>query len=123
MAERITYLFKALVTNGPSVVANGALVVDAYDKLEAVVPAGGSITVDVQPGSGGQLLGITASSYEDLEYEVDGSGSAVPLDGPLLLIGPGAVGLLGPTQNQIEFNNAGAADTTVSILVGRDATP
>jgi hypothetical protein len=123
MSEKITYSYKALVTSGPSVVVSGTLLVDAYDKLDALVPAGGSVTIDVQPGTGGQFLAISASAYADLSYEVDGSGTSIDLDGPLLLIGEGAMGLLGATQNQFEFSNAGATDITVSILVGRDATP
>lgn len=123
MSEVITYLFKTLVTNGPSVVANGTLFVDAYDKLEAIAPASDSVAVDVQPGSGGQLLAISASAYENLTYEVDSSGTSIPLDGPLQLIGAGAIGLLGSTQNRFESSNAGTVDITVSILVGRNATP
>jgi hypothetical protein len=45
------------------------------------------------------------------------------LDGPHVLIGAGAVALLGATQNSIEFTNGGSEDATVNILVGRDATP
>ena len=55
--------------------------------------------------------------------EVDGSGTTVTLDGAHVLIGSGAVSLLGNTQNQFVFSNAGSGDVTVDILVGRDATP
>jgi hypothetical protein len=78
-------------------------------------------TVNVQPGdSGVKFLQVTAGSYEDLTYKVDG-GTQRTLDAPLLLIGGGAVALLGATQKQFEFTNAGATAVTVNILVGRDA--
>jgi hypothetical protein len=123
MSEKITYLLKALVDDGPVILETGALSVDAYDKLVAVVPAAGSVVVDVQPASGGQLLTLTASAYKDLTFEVDSSGTTPSLDGPLFLIGAAALELLGPTQNQFEFSNAGTTDITINILVGRDATP
>lgn len=120
MSERINYLIKALVASGPSVTINGTLMVDAYDKLDATVLANGDpLTVEVQPGSGGQILIVSASAYKDLTYEVDGEG--IPLDGPLFLIGSGALGLLGDAQKQFVFTNTSTADITVSILVGRDA--
>jgi len=124
MSEKISWSFKAQVTGGPSIPASDTLEVDAYDKIEAVIPAGGSATVKVQPGDTGvQLLLITADDYDNLTYEVDSSGTSIKLDSAHILIGEGAVGLLGPTQKDFEFSNAGTADVTVDILVGRDATP
>jgi hypothetical protein len=102
---------------------------EAYDKIEVLVPNGDSATVQVQPGGAGQvqLLLVTASAYPDdgagtvqLTYAVDG-GSAIDFDAPLLLVGAGAVGLLGDV-NEIVFTNDSTADIDVSILVGRDAT-
>lgn len=123
MSEKITYTLKALVDDGPVLVSTGSLSVDAYDKLIATAPAGGSVTVDVQPASGGQFLVLVADAYQDLSYEVDGSGTSIDLDGPLFLIGAGALELLGATQQQFVFSNAGSDDIIVEILVGRDATP
>ena len=123
MSEKITYLLKALVEDGPVLTATNSLTVDAYDKITAVVKTDGPLTVDVQPAAGGQFLVILASDYENLSYEVDSSGTSIDLDGPLFLIGPAALGLLGSTQQQFEFTNGGSADITVDILVGRDATP
>lgn len=101
---------------------------EGYDRIEIVVPAGDSATVQVQPGGAGQvqLLLITASAYPvdagtvQLTYTVDG-GSAIDLDAPLLVTGSGAVSLLGDV-NQIVFNNDSADDVDVTIVVGRDAT-
>lgn len=111
------------VVKGPKVSASDTIEVDAYDKIEAVIPVGGSATVNVQPDDGAQFLLVRAGSYENLTYEVDGSGTTVTLDGLHVLIGSGAVSLLGSTQKQFVFSNGGIADVTVDILVGRDATP
>lgn len=125
MSETIKYSFSIQVAGGPKVAEADTIEVEAYDMLEVEVPdsgtSGGVATVNVQPGdSGVKFLQITADSYEDLTYEVDG-GSSQTLDGPLLLIGEGAVALLGATQKQFEFTNAGATAIVVNILVGRDA--
>ena len=122
MPEQINWTLNVQVVDGPKVSASDMVKVDAYDKMEAVIPAGGSATVAVQPGMGAQLLIITADSYEDLTYEVDGSGTTLTLDGALVLFGAGAVSLLGSTQNQFAFTNGGAEDVKVDILVGRNAT-
>jgi len=122
--KKISWSLKVQVTGGPSVAASDTIEVDGYDVLEATVSAGGSETINVQPGDDAQFLLITATSYKNMTYEVDGSGTTVTLDGAHVLIGEGAVSLLGSTQNQFEFSNGGTGteDVTVSILVGRDAT-
>ncbi len=126
MPEQINWTINVQVVGGPKVSASDTLEVEAYDKIEAIVPANGSVKVDVQPGTGAQILLITAGSYENITYKVvsgSGSNSAVILDGPHILIGAGAVGLLGGTQKQFEFTNNGSDEVVVDVLVGRDATP
>jgi hypothetical protein len=123
MPEKINWTLNVQAVGGPKISASDVIEVDAYDKIEAVIPASGSATVNIQPGAGAQFLLITADSYENLTYEVDASGTTVTLDGAHVLIGSGAVRLLGSTQNQFVFSNAGSEDVTVDILVGRDATP
>ncbi len=122
MSHSLSWSVQAQVSDGPAISTSGNMSVDAYDALDATVPAGGGVTVAVQPGDGCQALIITASSYESLTYEVDGSGVSVTLDGIHALIGSGAASLLGATQNSIAFTNSGAEDIDVSILVGRNAT-
>jgi hypothetical protein len=125
MSETISYSFSIQVAGGPKVTDADKVEVQAYDMLEVEVPdtgtSGGVATVDVQPGdSGVKFLLVTAGSYEKLTYTVDG-GSSQTLNAPLLLIGEGAVKLLGTTQKQFEFTNADTAANMVNILVGRDA--
>jgi hypothetical protein len=124
MSEKITYSVKAEVADGPTVTVKNSIDVDAYDKIEATIPTGGAATkvkVKVKPADDASFLLITASSYENISYKVDG-GSSVDLDGPHILIGKGAVGLLGGTQEEFEFTNSASTDTDISILAGRDAT-
>ncbi len=99
--------------------------VEAYGKIDVTVPASGSLQVDVQPSDAGkvELLMITADAFtSDLTYTVAGGSADVPLDAPQLMLGAGAVGLLGATQNTITFSNATSSDIDVHIRVGRDAT-
>lgn len=125
MSETISYSFSIQVAGGPKVAGADQIEVQAYDMLEVEIPdsgtSGGVATVNVQPGDTGvKFLQVTAENYGDLTYTVDG-GAQQTLDAPLLLIGAGAVALLGATQKQFEFTNAGTAAVTVNILVGRDA--
>jgi hypothetical protein len=127
MSREISWKVDVKVIDGPKVTAYDKLGVEAYGMIEVEVPDkdtdGGKVTVDVQPSdSGVKFLMITTASgdYKDLTYKVDG-GSAQTLDAPLLLIGEGAVKLLGATQEQFEFTNAATSPVTVNILVGRKA--
>lgn len=132
MPEQITWSFNAKVVDGPQLGDSQALKVEAYDKIDVTIPGGedaapGAMTIDVQPGDSGQVRFFLMTStfyHEKLTYKVDG-GPEVMLDAPLLLIGLGAVKLLGSTQRKFAFaNKAGTTKTAnVKILVGRDATP
>jgi hypothetical protein len=124
MPEKLNWSYAAQVVGGPTLAASGALDVEAYLKLTVTVPAGGSLDVEVLPGGGGsvQLLVINpAVPSEDLTYTV--GTEEVVLDGPHVLIGAGAVGLLAGTVGTLTFDNAGAEDAEIAILAGRDATP
>ena len=124
MAEVINYSFGIVIPGGPSVTYGAQLEVDAYDVLEFKVPESpGTVTVAAVPGSSDvKLLLITAASYVGLQYSVDGGTTKFDLDAPLLLIGAGAVELLGAAPEEFVFIN-GDAENTVNILVGRDPTP
>ena len=98
--------------------------VEAYDSVDVTVPVAGA-EVAVQPSGAGKvtLFLLTADTYSsDLTYSVAGGASDVPLDGPQLLLGAGAVGLLGAAPTTLTFTNNTAAEVDVHIRIGRDAT-
>lgn len=132
MPERIQWNLDVQVAAGPSISASRGITVDAYDKIQVVIPGGdggtpGKATVDVQPGGAGQVkfLLISADQYSDkLTYTLTGGVTGVKLDAQHLLIGDGAVGLLGAAPTKLAFSNAVGVgkDITLTILVGRKAT-
>jgi hypothetical protein len=131
MNEKINWMVNVQVVGGPRISAAENLSVEAYDKIQVDVPGGdnaqpGIATVQVQPGGAAQVrfLAIASSHYDPaLTYTVDG-GDPVPLDAFQLLMGKGAVGLLGTTLTAFAFTNQAGLDkpASVEILVGRMAT-
>ncbi len=125
MSERLKWSFSTQVTGGPTLASSGEMTdVDAYVKLNVLIPANGSQDVEVLTGAGAAvklLLISPAQPSTDLTYEVDNND--VPLDGPVVLIGGGAASLLSATVGTLKFKNATTQDATISILAARDATP
>ncbi len=126
MSERLSWTFSVQAVGGPRIATSSDLDVDAYDKIQALVTAGGDATVELQPGAAGrvQLLLVASTEYDDtLTYKVnDPAGTAIKLDGQLLLLGDGAVGLLGAPPAKLIFHNGMTKDATIQILIGRKAT-
>lgn len=128
MAETITYSVSVQVVSGPKISASSSVSVEAYDKTSVTIAAGDTDTeVNIQPGGAGlaSLVVITASEYDaTLTYKVNSdTGTEIELDGPHVLVGAGAVALLDPAPASLFFSNGLTEDVTVSVLVGRDATP
>lgn len=123
MSHSIQFNFVASVKGGPSIAASGTADVAVYSMTSETIPAEGSAVVDISPDAAGQLLVITADSYEQVTYTVTG-GVTATLDSPHLLLGSGAVGLLngGDPVETITFSNAATADVEVTIMLGRDAS-
>ncbi|MBE9534876.1 MAG: hypothetical protein IMF03_07730 [Proteobacteria bacterium] len=136
MSEKINWTTNVQVLQGPKISAIQTVPVEAYDKIEVVIPGGeeGSpeeATVEVQPGDLGdiKLLLISSDQYSSkLTYTVKDSGGTegatdVELDSLQVLVGKGAVGLLGVTPVTMEFSNGMGTDknATITILVGRMA--
>lgn len=124
MPEKLNWSYAAQVVGGPTVSGSGAMEIEAYEKLTVTVPANGTLDVEILPGGGGslQLLVMNpATPSEDLSYAI--GSEYVVLDGPHVLIGAGAVGLLASTIGKLKFKNDSTADVEISILAGRDATP
>jgi len=123
----ISWAFNAAVAGGPQIsLANTPPIkVDAYDLVTATLAASKkNIVVNIQPsGTAGDvvLLALSSDAY-DKTVTYDPGGGAQKLDGPVLLVGPGAVGLLGATPpKSMSFDNGLAKPVTVQVLVGRKA--
>ena len=124
MPEKLSWNFAARVLGGPTIARNGDVEVEAYVKIRVTIKKDKIQDVEVFPGAGGsaQLVVISPAIPSDkLTYEV---GSAkVPLDGPHILIGSGAVGMLGSKIGTLKFENKTPQDAEIEIIAGRDATP
>ena len=122
MSETINWNFVTQVLQGPSVSAAASINdVDAYDKFDITIADTVTQTVNLVPADSISLLVINPKTPdEDLSYDL--SGSPIALDGPHVLIGSGAVSLLGGATS-LDFTNNTGADAVIEILVGRDATP
>jgi hypothetical protein len=122
MSETIKWNFVTQVMKGPSISAAASIdEVDAYDKFDIALADTAVQVVNLTPGGNTSLLVINPRlPHADLSYELN--GNPVPLDGPHVLIGAGAVGLLGGATSLTFTNNTGA-DAVIEILIGRDSTP
>jgi hypothetical protein len=68
-----------------------------------------------------QLLLISSDEFgEGLTYKVNGEGNPVKLDAPLLLMGDGAVKLLGEAPKSLSFTNGLNKPATAEILIARN---
>lgn len=119
----IKYAVDVQVTGGPRLNFNDKIEVDAYDRLDVVVPKGGAEkTVEVQPGAAGAVrLLVIRSSDASADVSFKNGAGFVGLENPVLLAG-GAVGMLDAAPQEMKFKNETDADVTVTIIVGRDAT-
>lgn len=130
MPETINWSFAVEAVQGPRISGSDALKVDAYDKISVVLAADlatnpTKVDVQVQPADADgkvHLLVIRASAYDtEIKFSVDESNEApFDLDGPVVLIGTGAVSLLAKAPQTLHFSNGTSSDVTVDILVGRN---
>lgn len=129
MPESIQWTLSVAVAGGPRKTESQTLPVDVYLKGQVQVAAASGNTPGqanfAAPSGGGtvRFILISASRYDaspPLTYTVDG-GSALTLDGPHMLIGAGAVALLGTANLDFAFSNPTAQPVTVEVLIGRDA--
>lgn len=125
--EKVTWAAHIDVSAGPKLSVGDTLEVEAYDKVRVTLEDGATgVVVDLQPGDAGQvvLLVVSASAYDPpVTWSPDGGTTSVALDAPLVLVGTGAVGLIGTAPKQFQWTNATGALVNVEILIGRDATP
>lgn len=122
MPETINWNFVIKVLQGPSISASASIdEIDAYDKFDINLADNVTQTVNLVPSGNISLLVINPKTPDkDLSYDL--GGNPVALDGPHVLIGSGAVSLLGGATS-LTFTNNTAGDAVIEILVGRDSTP
>ena len=128
MPEVINWSFSVDVTLGPKLTGSDSLTVGAYDKAGVVIAAGAAnVDVQVQPANVAgrvQVFVLRAETYDpDLTISADGGATSFPLDGPLVLLGAGAVALLADAPQTLCFSNGTTADIGVDVLIGRDPAP
>lgn len=124
MAETITVSLDVRLASGPAWTASRQVVVDAIDVVDVVIPQGAVDTeVPIQPGGTVRLLLVMADPpTSEVTYSTSsGSADNYQLDEPHLLVGEGALSLLGATApTSLFFTKIGTNDARVRILVGRD---
>jgi hypothetical protein len=121
MPEKIAWSMSARVDGGPQISINEILEVEAYEKVNVILPGQKKTTIEVQQSEGlARLILIAPDKYEKLHFSVDG-GSPIALDHPIMLVGEGAVNLLGKKQNVLEFNNENPDNVSVMMLVAGKA--
>jgi hypothetical protein len=129
MTQKISWTLNVQVVGGPRIPDSQTIEVDAYDMLEvSIEDTAADKEVQLQAGASGvKFLPIKSDVYGDkLTYKVHhGAGATGPikLDALQLLIGSGAVGLLGKAPVKVLFSNTQGKAASAQILVGRDATP
>jgi len=129
MSEKISWTVNAQVVGGPRISESQTIEVDAYDMIAVTVEdTAADKEVQVQPSpTGTKVLLIRSDQYgENLTYKVKdetGVTGSIKLDALQLLIGGGAVGLLGKAPIKLLFSNTSGKTASIQILVGRDATP
>lgn len=119
----IDYTLNVRVDEGPQLQKIDAIEVGAYEVFKCTCPKdSGTVELDLQSGLAGDVSFFAAYSdnYTSLTFTIDG-GSAITFNGPIMLIGAGAVAQLGATLLAIEFTNAGAVSVAnIVVYVGRD---
>lgn len=123
----INWQFQATIPGGPTMaISQPAISVDAYDVVATTIKASASnISLALQPsgGAGKVVLLIASCSIYDpgVTYTVDALTDTHALDGPLTLVGAGAIGLLhsGASPQTLVFSNTLTKDVNVQVVVGR----
>ena len=129
MAEKIKVAWNmgVEIKGGPRNSLSDDITVDAYDMIDVTITKGAiDKEVQIHPAGAEQvlLLMISSDRYgELLKYKVAGTNTDFELDAPHLLIGKGAVAMLGAVPETLLFTNGLSDPAEVQILVGRKATP
>lgn len=126
MSEAVVWSWSVRANEGPNLSGTGGFDVDAYEKASVTLAAGAKQGITVGPGTWQSVSGllVTASDTSGSLTVAPDGGTAAKFTGPLVLIGTGAVSLLGKGNATLNFDNtAGAAAVAIDLFVTRDATP
>lgn len=127
MSNKINWSTHVQVPGGPQVVMSSVLDVTAYEVIDVVIQKTKDLTVSIgAAGTDINFLLIQSDRYgAALTYEV--GAATYKLEGPHMLIGPGATQILASGATAIKFINnlvyAGTEPVNIKILVGRVPTP
>src|SRR5215510_7126157 len=116
MAETLSWSYTVHAASGPSLSSAADLAISGYEKFTVPLPAGGTAPFDAVPADAVVNLVILDATPPDPKVTYDTGSGAKPLDAPLVLIGPGAVGLLGTPFPKLTFSNGSAKDASVQVL-------
>jgi hypothetical protein len=125
MAETIHWLYSVRAQGGPSTSLHGHFEADAYEKMNVTVPATSAQLITIGSATWADIIGLMVSANDlsgDVTVQPDG-GPVLPIDAPIVLLGTGAMGLLGGGNATLNLDNTSAEDVDVDIFVSRDATP
>lgn len=132
MATNVSWKLNLAIQSGPSVTISNAVQVDAFDRIEVIVPDTTSsptaTTVDVQPSAVGKIkvLLIRSNKYGDqLKYRIhDNTTDERVLNDAIFLTGAGSLDLLEDPSAPLDkllITNTTGQDVIVEIIVGRTA--
>ena len=128
MGQKINVTVSVQVVGGRNLSENQSIDVDAVDSIDVELDKkggpGATKSVEVHPSETSEkikLFMVTAKQYDGkVSYKL--SNTKVILDAPHVLMGAGAVSLLGKNSQKIELANDGTEKASITILVGRAAT-
>jgi hypothetical protein len=125
MAVNIRWMYSVSAQGGHAAALADDFDADGYERLNVQVAPATSQDVTIGPGTWADIISLVVSaSVMDGSLTVEPDGAAVvPLDAPIVLLGAGAVALLGGGNATITLDNTGPDDVLVDIFVVRDATP
>jgi hypothetical protein len=122
MSLDIDYTVAVRVPDGPQLQVKDTLAADCIDVHDVVVAKNaGTAEIALQPGYADDVvfLSMYSDNYTSLTVEFDDSGTTLDFDGPMMLIGPGAVVLTGVPNVALFTNNGTAAAANIRIVIGR----
>src|SRR5215213_2324599 len=107
MGEKVTWSFSIQVAGGPHVAGTAMIEAEAYDKVQVSIDDNTTDkVVNLAPSGAGSIkLVAIVPAKPDPKLTYKHGTADVKLDGPLLLIGEGAVSLLTSTSGSLKFSN------------------